>query len=333
MLKIKSKSLLFLYLIFFYVVAFSMWWAYLLYSKNELSFKEMVDLKTINYAKEHVVNTVKYTDTAEYKNISDKYNRQKKMILSEGSFFMIILFFGFLFVRRSLVKELTLSNRQKNFLLSITHELKSPLASIKLVIQTIMKRDLNEEAKKKFLHNSLYDVERLESLVENILIATKFENDTYGFVKEEIDLSYILQMVQLKFEAYNKKDIKIEFDIAPQINMMGDKIGIMSVFVNLIENALKYSPEQTTIKVSLVTQESMCVFTVADEGVGISNEEKNKIFDKFYRVGNEETRNTKGTGLGLYIVNNIVKYHGGTIKIKDNIPQGTIFIISFNLLN
>lgn len=310
-----------------------MWWAYLLYSKNELSFKEMVDLKTINYAKEHVVNTVKYTDTAEYKNISDKYNRQKKMILSEGSFFMIILFFGFLFVRRSLVKELTLSNRQKNFLLSITHELKSPLASIKLVIQTIMKRDLNEEAKKKFLHNSLYDVERLESLVENILIATKFENDTYGFVKEEIDLSYILQMVQLKFEAYNKKDIKIEFDIAPQINMMGDKIGIMSVFVNLIENALKYSPEQTTIKVSLVTQESMCVFTVADEGVGISNEEKNKIFDKFYRVGNEETRNTKGTGLGLYIVNNIVKYHGGTIKIKDNIPQGTIFIISFNLLN
>ncbi len=310
-----------------------MWWAYLLYSKNELSFREMVDLKTINYSKEHAVNTVKYTDTAEFKNISDKYNRQKKMILSEGSFFMIILFFGFLFVRRSLVKELTLSNRQKNFLLSITHELKSPLASIKLVIQTIMKRDLNEEAKKKFLHNSLYDVERLESLVENILIATKFENDTYGFVKEEIDLSYILQMVQLKFETYNKKDIKIEFEIAPQINMMGDKIGIMSVFVNLIENALKYSPEQTTIKVSLVAQESMCVFTVADEGVGISNEEKNKIFDKFYRVGNEETRNAKGTGLGLYIVNNIVKYHGGTIKIKDNIPQGTIFIISFNLLN
>ena len=258
-----------------------MWWAYLLYSKNELSFKEMVDLKSINHLKEHVRSTEKYVDTTEYKILLEKYNRQKKMILSEGSFFMIILLCGFLFVRKSLVKELTLSNRQKNFLLSITHELKSPLASIKLVIQTIMKRDLNEEAKKKFLHNSLYDVERLESLVENILIATKFENDTYGFVKEEINLSHILQMVQLKFETYNKKDINIQFDITPEIHIMGDKIGIMSVFVNIIENALKYSPEHTTIKVSLVTQESNCVFTVADEGVGINNDEKNKIFDKF----------------------------------------------------
>lgn len=333
MLKNQSKPLLFLYIIFIYVLAFSLWWAYLLYNKNELSFNEMVDLKSISYAKENHVTNEAFLQSSDYHKIWDKYNRQRKMVLSEGAFFMVILIIGFLFVRASLKKELTLADRQKNFLLSITHELKSPLASIKLVLETLLKRTLSEESKAKFLNNSLYDVERLESLIENILIATKFENDTYGFVREELDLSYLLGLLKAKYEMNTKKNIQYKFIIDEEVYIKGDKIGLTSVFVNLIENAIKYSDEDTTITIQLKKTANNCQFIISDEGVGIPNEEKQKIFDKFYRIGNEETRKAKGTGLGLYIVNNIVKYHEGSIEILDNQPKGTKFIITFNTLN
>ena len=333
MFKNQSKPLLFLYIIFLYVLAFSFWWAYLLYSKNELSFQEMVDLKKITYAKDNHVNSELFLKSKEYSLIKEKYNRQRKMVISEGSFFIIILIVGFLFVRSSLKKELTLADRQKNFLLSITHELKSPLASIKLVLETLLKRQLTEDSKSKFINNSLYDVERLESLIENILIATKFENDNYGFIREELDLSYLLGLLKAKYEMNSKKNIRFDFSIDEEVYIKGDKIGLTSVFVNLIENAIKYSEEDSKVTIKLNKTQNSCTFSVFDEGVGIPNSEKQKIFDKFYRIGNEETRKAKGTGLGLYIVNNIVKYHEGSIEIKDNQPTGTIFIITFNLLN
>lgn len=332
MVKSQSRPLLFLYIIFAYVIAFSVWWAYLLYNKNEISFQELVDLKQINYARDFKENPSMFLQSDDYAAIHSKYLRQKKMVLSEGIFFIVVLVLGFIFVRRSITKELTLATRQKNFLLSITHELKSPLASIKLVLETLLKRSLTEEARSKFVNNSLYDVERLESLVENILIATKFENDTYGFVKEEIDLSYLLSLLQLKYEMYQKKNLRFKFDIASEVYMLGDKVGITSVMVNIIENAIKYSEEQTQIEVKLLKQSGRCQFIVSDEGPGIENDEKLRIFDKFYRIGNEETRKAKGTGLGLYIVKNIVKYHDGSIEIQDNKPQGTTFIITFNTM-
>ncbi len=327
-----SRPLLFLYLIFTYVIAFSLWWAYLLHSKNKLSFDELVEVKKTTFLLNQRVKETDFYLSADYLKILDKFNRQKKMIFSEGAFFIGILVIGFFLVRRSLVKELQLVNRQKNFLLSITHELKSPLASIKLVLQTLLKRDLEEDIRAKFLHNSLYDAERLEGLVENILLATKFDNDSYGFVKEEIEFSYLMQKLKEKFETNKNLKSRIQYEIEHGIFMMGDKTSLTSLIVNLIENALKYSSEDSPIEVMLLKDGDEAIFEVKDLGNGISDEEKEKIFDKFYRVGNEETRQTKGTGLGLYIVKNIVNYHGGSIKILNNTPVGTIFRISMPLM-
>lgn len=330
--KRTSRPLIFLYIIFTYVIAFSLWWAYLLYSKNKLSFDEMVEIKKSTYIASHPNDEIKFYTTKDFLTIQNRFNRQRKMVYSEGTFFIAILIVGFIFVRRSLIKELELAARQKNFLLSITHELKSPLASIKLVLQTLLKRNLDEESKLKFLHNSLFDTERLEGLVENILLATKFDNDTYGFVKEEIEFSYLMLKLKEKFDSNLKLKSRIHYDIENDIFMMGDKTSLTSLIVNLVENAVKYSEENTAIYVTLRRQEAQAIFEVKDEGFGISELEKKKIFDKFYRIGNEETRKAKGTGLGLYIVKNIVTYHEGTIDIMNNLPNGTIFRVSLPLM-
>jgi signal transduction histidine kinase len=109
-----------------------------------------------------------------------------------------------------------------------------------------------------------------------------------------------------------------------------DRTSFPSIVLNLFENAVKYSAEHSTIVVTLKTQGSKIILSISDEGIGIDNKEKAFIFQKFYRVGNEETRKTKGTGLGLYITDYLVKQHGGSISVKNNLPQGSIFEVSFN---
>jgi Osmosensitive K+ channel histidine kinase len=109
----------------------------------------------------------------------------------------------------------------------------------------------------------------------------------------------------------------------------GDKFAISNVVTNLIENAIKYSPACAMVDVKLYTETNKIIFSVADHGIGISDEEKKLIFNKFYRVGSEATRKTKGTGLGLYIVKTVLQKHDATIKVKDNTPKGSIFEVTF----
>ena len=106
-------------------------------------------------------------------------------------------------------------------------------------------------------------------------------------------------------------------------------MGLAAVFQNLLENAVKYSPDETPVVARLFFEKNALVFSVADEGIGIPAAEKPLIFDKFYRVGSEETRQTKGTGLGLYIVRAVVRAHGGQISVADNRPRGSIFTLIF----
>ena len=114
---------------------------------------------------------------------------------------------------------------------------------------------------------------------------------------------------------------------------MGDKLALSSLFFNLIENAEKYSPEGSKIEITLSSSHEYVIVHVMDQGIGIPENEKQRIFEKFYRVGNEDTRRTKGTGLGLFIVQHIVNLHKGVIQVRYNYPQGTIFEIKFPIGN
>ncbi|WP_316773085.1 sensor histidine kinase [Pedobacter frigiditerrae] len=253
------------------------------------------------------------------------------MVMGEGSVFLFLLCVGAYFIHASIKKEDKLHERQQNFLLSVTHELKSPLAAIKLSIETIVKRDLDKEQQAKLLRNSLKDIERLDDLVENMLLATKIESRTYSFPKEEFDLSELVTRITDRLQVHscgNQQMINTKID--NNIKVMGDKFALSSVVTNLVENAVKYSGPCAEIAVSLCQNDGKPFLTVSDKGPGIPDDEKMLIFDKFYRVGDENVRKSKGTGLGLFIVKEVLQNHDADISVKDNTPQGAIFEVTFN---
>ena len=257
--------------------------------------------------------------------------RRTAMIVGEGSMFAIVFVLGAISLHKSIKKERRLQNQKKNFLLSVTHELKSPLASIKLLLQTIQKRDLTKEQIQDFIGKSLLDIERLDDMVENMLLASKIENKSYTFPKAQFNLSALVDNVVNRLQL-NKCDLNeqlINAEIEPKIEITGDKFALTSVVTNLIENAIKYSGPCEVVDVKLYSKENKVYFEVADHGIGIAETEKSRIFDKFYRVGSENTRNTKGTGLGLYIVKEVLDKHEASIRVKDNEPSGSVFEVVF----
>jgi len=256
---------------------------------------------------------------------------RKGMILGEGMMFALVLFASAFYLHKSVNRERKLQEQKKNFLLSVTHELKSPLASIKLLLQTIQKRDLTKAQILDFIDKSLLDIERLDDMVENMLLASKIENSSYTFPKAKFNLSVLVDGIvnRLQITKCDGNQQIIDAEIEPKIEMTGDKFALTSVVTNLIENAIKYSQPCETVEVRLFQKDGRVHFHVADHGIGIADNEKPRIFDRFYRVGSEDTRNTKGTGLGLYIVKQVLDKHEASIKVKDNKPVGSVFEVVF----
>jgi signal transduction histidine kinase len=253
------------------------------------------------------------------------------MITGEGSIFIIVFLVGAYWLHRSIIRERKLQEQKKNFLLSVTHELKSPLASMKILLQTIQKRDLSKQQTMDFVGKCLTDIERLDDMVENMLLASKIDNRSYSFPKDKFNLSVLVDSIvnRLQLSKCESNQQVIDAEIEPKIQITGDKFALTSVVTNLIENAIKYSGPCEIVEVKLFSKDSRVFLQVADHGIGIADGEKNKIFDKFYRVGSEDTRNTKGTGLGLYIVKEVLEKHQASIKVKDNRPVGSIFEVVF----
>lgn len=288
---------------------------------------EIYHLKTeLNLLKGETLNEVVLKGNELNENLHTRW----LMVSGEGIVFMGILLLGIFQVRKTFKREAELSQQQQNFLSSVSHELKSPIASTKLQLQTLQKHELPREKQKEIIANAINDTERLNNLVEDILLAAKIENSIYSLHKEKYNLSdYINEGMNQTIESFHYKQ-KVVLDIEPSIYMDIDRTNFPSIILNLFENAVKYSPENTTITISLKKQNHKIILSFADQGEGISDKEKANIFRKFYRVGNEGTRKTKGTGLGLYIVNYLVEQHNGTISVKDNSPKGSIFEIIFN---
>ena len=253
------------------------------------------------------------------------------MIMGELSVFLFVLLVGAVQLHRAINKERKLHLLQKNFLLSVTHELKSPLASIKLFLQTMQMRKLDRTQQLDFIQKCLLDIERLDDLVENMLIASKIGNANYTFPKEKFNFSLLVDGVvnRLQINKCDGNQLTINAEIEPQLEIRGDKFALTSVVNNLIENAIKYSPPCEAVDVQLYRKDDTVHLIVADHGIGVPDNEKPLIFDKFYRVGNEDTRNTKGTGLGLYIVKQVLEKHEASIHIKDNKPKGSVFEVVF----
>lgn len=294
----------------------------------------MVDLNNEIYYLKTELNLLKGTSPDEVvvkgNELNEKLHTHWMMIFGEGLVFMAVLILGIFQVRKTFRRETSLALQQQNFLLSVTHELKSPIASAKLQLQTLQKHELSREKQKEIIADAINDTERLNNLVENILLAAKIENDVFTLHREKQNLSqYLREGMNQTIRSSNHKQVVV-LAIEPDIYFPIDRTTFPSIVLNLFENAVKYSPADSTITVGLKKRDQKIVLSVADEGGGISEREKQHIFQKFYRVGSEETRKTKGTGLGLYIVDYLVKQHDGTIAIKNNSPNGSVFEIVFN---
>lgn len=246
------------------------------------------------------------------------------MIVGEGTVFLLLLLYAFYRIRKASNKEIELVNQQKNFLLSVTHELKTPIAATKLQLQTLLKhKQLSSEQQEQLLLNAVNETNRLNRLIEDVLLANSADKEL-KINRENADLSRLTQDTISNYFSGKNIRTKIESGITGFV----DKLLFPSLIINLTENALKYSPENAEVEIALNKENGKINLCIRDNGFGIPESEKQKIFEKFYRIGNEETRKAKGTGLGLYIVQKIVAAHHGKIEVTDNKPKGSVFKIA-----
>lgn len=324
--KSKTGYWFLFHIVFVYVVFSFAWWWYLLQKNNHDNFSQVVDRNRIIFLNYGGTQEQFYKDSS-YLNIYQSYLRKKWTLAAEGLAFLSAISLGFWRIRKTFTEEIALTKQQNNFLLSITHELKSPLASLKLSTQTLQKRNLDENKVQRLVEMSMDDIERLEILVENILLASKIDSTNFKLNKDLINLSELMHLIFIRIQEKFKGKRTFESDIEENVYVHADKFSMTSVIYNLIENAIKYSKQDAFIKVILYGDESYIYMRFEDTGIGIPDTEKTKIFDRFYRIGSEDTRTTKGTGLGLFIVKQIISFHDGEILVKNNTPNGSIFEI------
>ena len=313
------------YLVIFYMLLAFSWWTVLLHTKNRDAFlakNELLKLSLI--AKNEIKNEEEFLKNSFHIELRDAYKRQEWMILGEASVFVLSLLIGIVFINRGYHKEILAAKQSSNFLLSITHELKSPIASIRLGFETLQRKKLSEEQSHVLLKNGINDTDRLNNLVSDLLLSARLES-TYQLNTELFSLEILIEeCVQLLKQKFPTAILKVNL-IQEMPEILADYSAIRSVIINLLENAVKYSDRAPEINIGLTSNNERCNIEISDKGIGIDQSERKKIFEKFYRVGNEDQRKTKGTGLGLYIVDQIVRAHNGSITVSSNQPKGTIF--------
>ena len=251
------------------------------------------------------------------------------MIIGEGGVFLLLLFFGIWWIKKNVWKDLKHAQKEKNFLLAVTHELKTPIAAIRLNSQTLKNRKLTEEQSQDLCADIITESNRLETLVNNILLATQFEQNTPLGNWQKIDLSTLVEAQIKRFQQLFPERV-VNSNIQSNISLQAEENMLVSLLFNLLENANKYSPNSEPISILLKCSEHIILIEISDFGIGIPTEERKSVFEKFHRIGNEQTRSQKGTGLGLYIVKEICKAHRAEINISDNTPRGSRFQITFS---
>jgi two-component system phosphate regulon sensor histidine kinase PhoR len=307
------------YGVMLYMLLALIWWTIFLLKFND----NLYEVKMAIAEKRTDLNYAELTTS----DVIDRFNKNKGQIYGEGIVFGLSLILGLYFIQRAYINEIATSRKQNNFLLSITHELKSPLAAIRLTADTIKRRKVSDDQKVELCDQIIEENTRLQNLVSNLLLTSRI-NQAYQYHFEQVDVNVLLQTVLQSINIqYPKAKLDINSQKLPK-DVHADKESFISLMRNLVENAVKYSPAQDDISISINHYDGQNYkITISDKGIGIADAEKPKIFQQFYRTGQEETRTTKGTGLGLYIVARIVKAYSGKLSVSNNSPKGSIFKI------
>ena len=317
----RKKGLLIVTVVYWfllaYIVAALVWWFIALQRQNrQMTSYRLSELKAdTGYA-------------AQVNKIRQYQQRKTVQYIEEGAIFLLVIIIGAAVIYRTVRSQFRVSQQQQNFIMAITHELKTPIAVTKLNLETLQKHKLDDGRRQKLLSTTLEETERLNTLTSNILISFQLEGGRYNITKEELNLSALAEACVQHFRR-RFADRTWNGHIEEDVMIEGDHMLLQVLINNLLENAVKYSAKESAIGFRVARQASVIQLTVTDQGSGIPDEEKKRIFNRFYRMGDELTRKTKGTGLGLYLCSKIAHDHRATISVSDNETGGSNFSVWF----
>jgi signal transduction histidine kinase len=251
-------------------------------------------------------------------------------LLIFGAVFFALIITGLVLNMVFLIREIRRNEQQDAFLNAVTHELKTPIASIKLYLETLKTRDVTEEKRSEFYDVMLSDSNRLLTTVEQVLQASRTKDRNRLLNISEIEIGKLLrECIGIIKTRYNLDDEIKLIEPAKPLTISGDSAELQTVLTNLLDNAVKYSQDEIKILVKLTDiNKKYTEILIKDSGVGIASREQKRVFKRFYRVPNISTQKMKGTGLGLYIARSIIKKHGGKIFVESKGEgKGTTFIV------
>lgn len=248
--------------------------------------------------------------------------------------YMAACYFGYWLARRNILPISQMYERQKQFTADASHEMRTPLAVMKLAVQGL--REDEDSRLSKFAKESVEmldsEADRLSRLTENLMTLARSDEDNLPAYTEQVDMTALCHKVatQLALLA-EQKQIVLKQDIQADLSVQGDELALSRLLIILLDNALKYSAAKTTVTLRGARVKEHLVIEVRDEGCGISDEDKTRVFDRFYRVDKARSRTQGGLGLGLSLAWAIVHQHGGSIEAFDNQPQGTVMYVQLPL--
>ena len=318
----KIKRLRTIFILYWFLLAYSIaaliWWFIALNQQNATmtSFKieALKEFPPFGRNKDYL------------QKIKEEKDRKTAQYIGEGGTFLLLIIAGAFFVFRGLRAQFRQTKQHQDFIMAITHELKTPITVTKLNLETLQKHSLPEDRKQKLLESTIQEANRLNTLCNNMLLASQMEAGRYQVTQERINLSELIEDCVKDYATRFPNRIIIE-DIHQDIFILADMLMMEMAINNILDNAFKYSAKNTVVKVSAIAENEVVKIRIIDEGKGIAEAEKKNIFMKFYRGDSLLAKKAKGTGIGLYLSKKIVEEHMGDISVTDNVPRGSIFEI------
>jgi two-component system sensor histidine kinase SenX3 len=265
-------------------------------------------------------------------------NWREVALLVFGIIFFLLIIFGLVINTTFLIREIRRNEQHDAFINAVTHELKTPIASIRLYLETLKTRDVDEKQRDEFYEIMLADSQRLLSTVEQVLRASRTGHRRRRIANSIINVSEIvrecLEITRLRYGLTDSHLMYFESPDVTSAKVSGDVDELRAAFSNLLDNAVKYSDEEVRVSVSVsAVDEKRVAVKVTDKGIGIPNAQLKRIFKRFYRVPGKFMARVKGTGLGLFIVQSVVTKHGGRVFAESGgLGHGSTFTIQLPIV-
>jgi two-component system, OmpR family, sensor histidine kinase SenX3 len=260
-------------------------------------------------------------------------NWREVALLVLGIVFFNLLIFGLVLNTTFLIREIRRNEQHDAFINAVTHELKTPVASIRLYLETLKTRDVDVQQRQEFYNIMLADADRLSKTVEQVLRAGRTRHRGRRIAKSAINLGEMVrECLELARVQYGLNETHLMYTESPEASnarVSGDIDELRAAFANLLDNAVKYSDDEVRVVVSVsAADDKRVIVRVADQGIGIPQSQLKRIFKRFYRVPGRFMARVKGTGLGLFIVKSVVKKHGGRVYAESAGPgHGSTFTV------